>query len=400
MNDLLKPANSQELQTILADCLGHKTSVQIIAGGSKQAMGIPSSARVRLDLSNLSGLVDYAPEELLCTAQAATPMKVINQTLTAAGQRLDFDPPDFAILFGHELDATLGGVISVNHSGSRRLTAGAARDHLMALTMVSGRAEQLRAGAKVVKNVTGYDLCKLLAGSWGTLGCLHEVTVKTAPILEHERSLFIKAYDSRLATRLMVQAMGLPFGVVAAAWLPQGLKIEPCGGVVLRFEGRIPSGVASRLDQTIEALRSDGSQRVEVLEHAGSAAVWQAVRDVHPFAFARDQRDLWRISLPPSTGGNWLAGLAGVMDHEAYLDWGGGLVWLATDCPAMKAADLLRKATGPHGHVMLVRASEQARRTVSVFHPVDAITARLQHKIKAGFDPEGILNPGQLLSFS
>src|SRR5436309_8883821 len=223
------PADLNELREAVATALAGEEPVEIIGGGSKRSLGRPLQTAHTLDLSRLSGIRDYAPSELVLTAGAATPLAEIERALAAEGQMLAFEPPDwrgFLGVFDEDCSGpTLGGVLAANLSGPRRIAAGAARDHFLGFRGVSGHGEIFKAGGKVVKNVTGYDLCKLLAGSWGTLAALEEVTVKVLPRSETVATVFFAGLDPAAATLLMAAALGSPHEVSGAAYLPPGLAL-------------------------------------------------------------------------------------------------------------------------------------------------------------------------------
>src|SRR3954453_992253 len=240
------PADLAELRDAVAAGLAAEEPIEIVGGGSKRALGRPLQTPPLLDLSRLSGIRDYAPSELVLTAGAATPLAEIERTLAEAGQMLAFEPPDWRALLGTEGEPTLGGALACNLSGPRRIKAGAARDHFLGFRAVSGRGESFKAGGKVVKNVTGYDLCKLMAGSYGTLAALEEVSVKVLPRPETVATVVFSSVESNAAVRLMSAALGSPHEVSGAAYLPESttmpltLSIRP-GTAAFRVEGPAPS---------------------------------------------------------------------------------------------------------------------------------------------------------------
>src|SRR5437588_12591751 len=251
----LVPANLNELDDAVAGALAAEEPVEIVGGGSKRGLGRPSQTPHLLDLSRLSGIRDYAPNELVLTAGAATPLAEIERALTEAGQMLAFEPPDWRELLGDDEEPTLGGILACNLSGPRRIKAGAARDHFLGFRGVSGRGEIFKAGGKVVKNVTGYDLCKLLAGSYGTLAALEEVTVKVLPRPESTATVLFAGIAPAAAVRLMSAALGSPHEISGAAYLPPAAAMPlalPSGPglVALRVEGPAPS-VAFRRDSLV-----------------------------------------------------------------------------------------------------------------------------------------------------
>src|SRR5215207_7367311 len=211
------PANLDELRDAVGEALAADEPVEIVGGGSKRNLGRPLQTPHLLDLSRLSGIRDYAPSELVLTAGAATPLAEIERALAECGQMLAFEPPDWCALLGEDGEPTLGGALACNLSGSRRIKAGAARDHFLGFRAVSGRGETFKSGGRVVKNVTGYDLCKLLAGSWGTLAVMTDVTVKVLPRAETEETLLVLGLDDGSAARAMSAAIGSSCDVSGAA---------------------------------------------------------------------------------------------------------------------------------------------------------------------------------------
>src|SRR5581483_1256101 len=273
------PTDLDELREAVAAALAAGEPVELVGGGSKRGLGRPLQLPHVLDLSRLAGIRDYEPSELTLTAGAATPLAEIEGELAAAGQMLAFEPPDWRGLLGGEGEPTLGGVLACNLSGPRRVKAGAARDHFLGCRAVSGRGEVFKAGGRVVKNVTGYDLCKLLAGSYGTLAALEEVTVKVLPRPETVASVLFSGVAPDPAARLMAAALGSPHEVSGAAYLPAGIAGPNQGRVALRIEGPAPS-VAARRDSLLREHCAAGT--AEVLGEAESTALWRAIGEVAP----------------------------------------------------------------------------------------------------------------------
>src|SRR5499426_433688 len=260
MTDTLKPRDSKEVEDAVQWALADGKALEIVGGGSKRAIGRPAQTDLTLDLSGLSGVTLYEPEELVLTAKAGTPLAEIEALVAARGQMLAFEPPDYGgVLGGERAHATLGGVLAANLAGPRRIKAGAARDHFLGFSAVSGRGEAFKSGGRVVKNVTGYDLCKLMAGSWGTLAVMTEATIKVLPRAETEASVLVLGLDALRAADAMAAAMGSSCDVSGAAHLPAEVaghvpEVAGAGGAVtaLRVEGFAPS-VAHRR-RTLEAL--------------------------------------------------------------------------------------------------------------------------------------------------
>ncbi len=412
MDQTLKPGTVDELVQAIEWAVAGVHPLELIGGGSKRAMGRPMQTETTLDLSGFSGINEYQPEELVMTAGAATPLAEIEAALDENNQMLAFEPADYAALLGGAAGAppggvgtaaTLGGALACNLSGPRRIKAGAARDHLLGFHAVSGRAEAFKAGGKVVKNVTGYDLCKLLAGSWGTLAALHEVSIKLVPAPERIRTLLVFGLDVEAAIAVLGEAMASAHDVSGAAHLPAALAsrsaIPYVAGAGAAVSALRVEGVGASVKARSEALRAmfAGRAEVEELHSMNSRPFWREVRDVAPFA--GDARALWRISLPPSAGARLLAALSHSSLTEAYFDWAGGLLWLAVTAGEDAGAAAIRDAvTAIGGHATMLRASSDIRAAVPVFQPPAPGLAALSARLKESFDPTGVLNPGRMYS--
>jgi len=372
---MLQPRDEAEVAEIIATCDG---PLEPVGGGTKRTIGRPVEAE-SLELGALRGIVDYEPEELVITARAATPLAEIEAALRERGQRLAFEPPDWAALLGTRAQATLGGVIAANASGSRRLTAGAARDHFLGFRAVSGRGERFQAGGRVVKNVTGYDLPKLLAGSWGTLAVLTEVTVRVHPLPECERTLVVDARGPRAAVRMMGAALASPCDLSGAAFAPRL-------GVVLRLEGFAPS-VEARSRMLLEVLEADGAQADRHwLEADASGRLWEQVSGAQRLV---SHSIVWRLSIAPSDAPRLLERT----EPEDYLlDWAGGLLWIG----ASRADPQRIRGALEGGHATLFKAPPEVRSAIPVFPPLCAQLAALTARVKAAFDPADRLNPGRM----
>ncbi len=406
MNDTLKARDAKEVEDVVQWALGEAKALEIVGHGSKRQIGRPLQPDLTLDLSALSGVTLYEPEELVLSAKAGTPLAEIEALVAGKGQRLAFEPMDCGQLLNGPIGrGTIGGTIAANLCGPRRLVAGAARDHLLGFSAVSGRGEAFKSGGRVVKNVTGYDFCKLMAGSWGTLAVLTEVTLKTLPKPETEATVVMCGLDDAAARRAMAAAMGSTCEVSGAAHLPAATAARlPNGAAVaggraltaLRLEGVAPS-VRHRVAALKAALRLDGE--TAVIDRRASGRLWLAIRDVSVFAASRSGRDrpLWRISTTPTKGHELVSRVTGEIEAEALYDWAGGLVWMATPAAEDAAAGLVRAAVrAVGGHATLFRAPSALRATVDVFEPPEAGLAALTKRIKQSFDPKGVLNPGRM----
>lgn len=395
----LKPRDEADCLEIVKWAVADKKPLEIVSGGTKRGYGRPVEAAALVDVSGLSGISLYEPEELVMTARPGTPLAEIEKTLHANNQELAFEPADYSKIYGKRGgSATLGGILAGNISGPRRIKAGAARDHFLGLRAVSGRGEIFKAGGRVVKNVTGYDLCKILCGSWGTLAILTEVTVKVLPAGQRILTVIVSGLSDSDATNAMAAAMGSSFEVSGAAYIPADVSIKSAtdGAIAaIRVEGTGPS-VSYRAAGLAEMLKPAGDCRIE--KTGDSRAFWRSVRDAEFFTEHRD-RPLWRVSVAPMSGPDVVATLRGQADIRAVYDWAGGLVWIefSSEAGDDAGAGIVRDAVRPHGgHATLVRADDGVRRKTDIFHPQDAALAGVTSRLKDGFDPERILNPGRM----
>src|SRR5689334_21383542 len=373
MADTLKPRDSKEVEEAVRWALGSDKPLELAGQGTKRAIGRPSQTDLTLDLSGLNGVTLYEPAELVLSARAGTPVAEIDALLAENSQQLAFEPMDYGPLLGGAANrGTLGGAIAANLSGPRRIKAGAARDHFLGVTAVTGRGETIKSGGRVVKNVTGYDLCKLLAGSWGTLAAMTDITIKVLPRAETEATVLLLDLDDGAARKAMAAATGSYGDVSAAAHLPAAVATRivaaaSAGRAVtaFRLEGVAPS-VAQRKTVLEELLGPFGT--LGLLDEAPSHAFWRAVRDVMPFTAdgPSGTRDLWRISaaLPPAS------------DAHA---------------PLVRAA-----VVEAGGHATLIRAPAAVRAAVAVFTTEAPAVAALTKRVRDSFDPNGVLTPGRM----
>ena len=395
MSDTVKPRDAKDAEAAVRWALAEAKTLEIVGHGSKRGIGRAAQWDLSLDLSDLSGVTLYEPDELILSARAGTPIAEIETLLAKNNQELAFEPLDYGPVFGAAPGGgTIGGVLASNLSGPRRIKAGAARDHFLGFTAVSGRAETFKSGGRVVKNVTGYDLCKLLAGSWGTLAALTDVTVKVLPRAETEQTVLVLGLDDAAATRAMSAAMGSANDVSGAAHFPAPLaaRVQAEAGspiTVLRLEGVAPS-VAHRC-RALETLFKPFGE-IAVLEEAASRDVWRVIRNVIPFTGGA--RALWRISVAPTRGHEVAAAIG--EGAELYYDWAGGLIWAALPAVDDGGAARVRRAVAANGHATLVRAPAAIRASVTVFEPQDAGLAALSRRVKESFDPKGLFGPGRM----
>ncbi len=400
---VLTPRDVADVCDLVASAVAAKAPLEILGHGSKRAIGRPVQTAATLDLSGLAGVTLYEPEELVLSAKAGTPVAEIEALLATHGQELAFEPIDYGPLFGEPSGrGTLGGLLAANLSGPRRVKAGAARDHMLGLHAVSGRGEAFKAGGRVVKNVTGYDLSRGLSGSWGTLAVFTELTLKVLPVAETETTLVLAGLDAAAAVRAMTAALGSSADVSAAAHLPMPAHLPegvaaalPPGSsaTLVRLEGIAPSveARAAALRDLLAPLAATP------LSADVSKPLWRAIRDVVPLA-GRGDPLVWRVSVAP-TAGPVIAAAAERLGGAWMFDWAGGLVWVSlpearadAGAPAVRAA----VAAAGGGHATLIKAPREVRGLVDPFEPQPPALAAVTRRLKAVFDPRGIFEPGRM----
>ncbi|MFZ5752242.1 MAG: FAD-binding protein [Pseudomonadota bacterium] len=366
----MRPLSEDELAGMIRDATGPLR----IRGGGTRPVGRPAAGAV-LETAGLSGIPLYEPGALTLVVRAGTALAEVEARLAAEGQRLPFEPPDWRGLLGTTGVPTIGAVVAGNLSGPRRVQAGACRDSLIGVRFVDGSGNVVKNGGRVMKNVTGYDLVKLMAGSWGTLGVLTEVAFKVLPAAGAAATLSVAVEGPAQAVAAMAAALGSPFDVTGAAW-------EPEKGVLVRIEG-LGGSVDYRTGRLAATLGQFGTVAVE-RDPERVAAVWRGLRDVAPFHGRAG--DVWRLSVKPSEAPGLLDRIGG----EAFLDWGGGLIWALVP----EGTDLRARIAPFAGHATLIRGSEATRARIAPFQPEPPALAALSRALRARFDPRGILNPG------
>jgi len=392
MSDIFKPENKDHvLDAMRWAASGNAKVLEVMGQGTKRGLGRAQNADNVLNLSALSGITLYEPEELVMTARAGTPIAEVQATLDKANQMLAFEPWSPASLYGAD-GGTVGGVFASAVTGPRRPLVGSARDHMLGFNAVSGRGEVFKSGGRVVKNVTGFDLTKLMAGSMGTLAVMTDVSFKVLPKPEKARTILV--FGASDPGQAMRDAQNSPYEVSGVAHLPVTIAARSnvsyvsaagAGVTAVRVEGPGPS-----VEVRCTALRTllSGYGEVEELHTANTQSLWQEIRDVTFFA---GDRQLWRLSIAPTDGPVIAAQLQG----EYFFDWAGGLIWLAMDATDDANADQVRSSLNG-GHATLMRASEKVRANVPVFQPQADGVAQLMKRVRAGFDPHNILNPGRM----
>ncbi|MCB8879616.1 FAD-binding protein [Acidisoma cellulosilytica] len=389
-------ADEAELAVLVAQAATDRRPLLVQGFGSKSGMLRPVQADATISTRRLSGVTLYSPRELVISALAGTPLDEIEAVLRQSGQQLTAEPPDLSGLLGSDAGQSWGGMVAGNLSGPRRIAWGATRDHVMGIRVINGRGEVIRSGGRVLKNVTGLDLCKLLAGSQGTLGIMTEITLKVLPAPATTGAIIIRGLDANQGVSALSAALGSPFGVSGAAFLPSwAAETIPALGsqsvTIIRIED-FPHSVAYRLDQLSGVLARFG--RAETLDDLTSRAVWKAIRDVTPLRPGASEA-VWHLSTRPSHGPQLLA-LIEAAGARGIMDWGGGRIWAAGPGTEAVHGTVMRAVRDLGGHFTLMRAPDSLRTAVPVVPEEAPALAALTRRVKAAMDPAGIFNPGRL----
>jgi glycolate dehydrogenase FAD-binding subunit len=396
------PDTVEELAYLVAEAADTRTPLEVMGRGTKREVGRPVQYGAVLSTENLTGIELYEPSELVLVARAGTPIGQIEQALTEHDQEMPFEPIDLGPVLGFGRgQGTVGGMVATNFSGSRRILSGSVRDHVLGVQAVNGSGETIRAGGRVMKNVTGYDLSRALSGSWGTLAVMTEVAIKVLPAPREVRTVLCFGLADPNGIEALCLAMGTPFEVSGTVHMHAELaerlsdqEIANAGASVtaIRVEN-FPASAryrSSRLKQMLQAY----APALE-LDTLRSRAFWDEIKTLKMFQKA--ERPLWRISTLPTAAAKLVHNLARKIDVRVLYDWSGGLVWLET--PPISdagAVEIRRNLAEIGGHATLIRAEAPARAAIDVFQPLDKPVMALTASLKRAFDPVGILNPGRM----
>jgi len=396
------PETEEELKHLVAEAVDTRTPLEVMGKGTKREIGHPVGAGAVVSTEAMVGISLYEPTELVMVAKAGTPLAEIEAKLAENDQELPFEPVDLGPVLGYgPREGTIGGVIATNISGSRRILKGAARDHVLGVRAVNGRGELIKAGGRVMKNVTGYDLGRTLAGSWGTLAIMTEVALKVLPAQRETRTIVCFGLTDQTAIEALCIAMGTPYEVsgtlhahaeLAARFSDQQIAGAEAAVTAIRVEN-FPASAryrASRLRQALLAY----SPALE-LDHERSKKFWSEVRALK--MFQGKPNPLWRVSTTPTNAAKLINNLSRKIDVRAAYDWSGGLIWI--ESPPITdggAVDIRRTLAELGGHATLIRADDAMRAGIDVFQPLELPLATLSAKLKHAFDPLGIFNPGRM----
>ena len=395
---MIAPTDAAGVVAAIREAHATATPLAICGNASKSGLLRPVQAAETLSTHNLVGLSLYSPQELILTAGAGTAVARVAEAVAAKGQHIISEPPDLGAFYGTGQAPTLGGMVAANLSGPRRVMWGATRDHVMGVVAVNGIGETIHSGGRVLKNVTGLDLCKLLTGSYGTLAVITEITLKVLPAPERRGTLVLKGLDPARAVAALSRALGSPYAVSGAAHLPEAMarQIPALAWIgdsvtLARIEDFAPA-VAYRTERLRTDLAEFGA--AELLDDDASIAAWCAVRDIVPLAAAPGA--VWRVSVRPSAGPAVVEVVTSAFDAKWFMDWGGGLIWITG--PATEAAHQAVVAAAGQGAWTLMRAPDALRVAVAVIPPEAPAMARIGRNVKVAFDPKGILNPGRMVA--
>jgi glycolate oxidase FAD binding subunit len=396
------PDTVEELAYLVAEAADTRTPLEIMGRGTKREVGRPVQHGAVLSTESLVGVPLYEPSELVLVAQAGTPVAQLEQMLAENEQEFPFEPADLGPVLGFDPgQSTIGGLVATNLSGSRRIQVGSVRDHVLGVQAVNGRGETIRAGGRVMKNVTGYDLARAMSGSWGTLAVMTEIALKVLPAKREVRTVLCFGLADQNGVEALCLALGTPFEVSGTIHLHAGLaerfsdqEIANAAGSVtaIRVEN-FPASAryrSSRLKQMLQAY----APALE-LDTLRSRIFWNEVKSLK--MFDKTDRPLWRISTVPSTAARLVSVLARKIDVRVAYDWSGGLIWLETPPISDAGAVEIRRTLAEFGgHATLIRAQAATRAGIDVFQPLDPPLMALTASLKRAFDPVGILNPGRM----
>lgn len=402
MKTFVKPAVEWELASLVREAAEKSLPIEVLGGGSKQAMGRPTQTSKAVSTIGLRSITLYEPSELVMSALAGTPVRLIEHELAQRNQILPFEPIDLGPVLGVEAGrGTIGGVFATNASGARRVATGAARDHLLGVRAINGRGEEYKSGGRVMKNVTGYDVARGLAGSWGTLSIMTETTFKVQPMPEQTATIALLGLPDEIAIEVLCLAMGTPYEVTGAVHLQESI-VPRLWHATARAAGKAITAirienfarfVAYRVER-LQALLAPYGQ-LYVLDDETSRPLWSEFRQLS--MMQHQTTPLWRLSVAPASGAKIVSAIAQHMQVEAMYDWSGGLIWLGVPSAADAGSSDIRRVIAHHGgHATLVRADASVRAAIDVFQPLEPGIEQITRGLKASFDPRGILNPGRM----
>ena len=398
----LKPKTREEISNIVKECYKKNIPIEISCLKTKKKIGRNFQAEKTLDLTNYTGIIEYKPEELYIKAKAGTSLKEINSELEKHNQQLAFEPINFGPLFsGKNDEGSIGGVIACNFSGPRRFKTGSARDHILGFQGVNGKGEIIKSGGTVVKNVTGYDLSKIISGSFGTLAVMTEVSVKVLPKPASSKTLVIDNPHLRKALDYLNLSLSSSSDPSGGVFYPEYFKnyftfndLTTDGPITaIRIEGENKS-----IDHRIKKLCKElelANNEIMILEPEQSNIFWEKTRSLEVFSNLKD--NLLRIVVP-STEVFEIINKLKIYDIKYFVDWGGNLIWVQIEKIDTKILKKIKEIISvAKGYVTAIKIEENLKASIDVF-TIDPIKYKITEKIKKSFDPKRILNPGKMYS--
>ncbi len=403
MTDVYMPSDEADLAKFVKSANEGAWPLEVCGFRSKREAGRPLNPSAVVSTAKLSGITLYEPGELVVSAKAGTPLHEIESALARKNQELPFEPADYSRIYGTDpMAASLGAVAAMNISGPRRILRGAARDYLLGVRGVNGEGTVIKAGGRVMKNVTGVDLVRGLCGSWGTLAVLTELTFKVLPKAQESRTLMFLGLADEAAVGVLSAAMGTPYEVSGTIHLHGSLvgrlndpEIAPAKTAVtaLRLEGGLQS-LAYRVAKLRRELTPFGD--AYELDSQKSRVFWSDIRSL-AFLSADFDRPLWRITVAPSKAPAIVRALSAFIDVNAAYEWSGGLLWVELPQSTDASVTELRRVLAEfEADSTLMRAPRAVRSAIQVFHPLPLSKMQLVRGLKKAFDPAGVLNPGRM----
>jgi glycolate oxidase FAD binding subunit len=399
-SSVLKPDKEEAIAEIIKHCYKKNIPLEICGSGSKKNIGRNFQSQKILDISNYSGIIKYEPEELYIKVKSGTSIKEIKEALEKKNQHLAFEPTDFGPLFeGQTNEGTIGGVIACNFAGPRRFKVGSARDHVLGFKGVNGKGEIIKSGGTVVKNVTGYDLSKVITGSFGTLSVFTEISIKVLPKPDLTKTLIISNLHLKKGLEHLSAALSSSCDPSGAVFYPEFFQnkftfndLTTKGPITaIRIEGSKLS-IDERIKKLINELTVD-KKEISILDPDQSNIFWEKTRSLN--VFANLTNNLLRIVVPGSEAFDLINKLK-IYHVKYFIDWGGNLVWAQLDqlnSSILKEIKTIVKILG--GYLTVIKVDESLKSSIDIF-TIDDVKYKICEKIKKSFDPKRILNPGKM----
>ena len=399
---VLKPNSREEISLIIQECYKKNIPIEVSCLQSKRSIGRNFQTEKTLDLSNYKGIIEYKPEELYIKVKAGTSIKEIKAELDKHNQQLAFEPNDFGLIFKGKYDeGSIGGVISCNFSGPRRFKVGSARDHVLGFQGINGRGEIIKSGGTVVKNVTGYDLSKILSGSFGTLTVLTEISIKVLPKPASSKTLVIKNPHLLKTLNYLNDALSSSSDPSGGVFYPEYFSNHFTFND-LTYNGPLTAirieGANESIDHRINNLRRElklNDEEILILEPEQSRILWEKTRALE--VFSKMKSNLLRIVIPPSEAFEVIKQIK-TYDPKYFVDWGGSLIWLQLDKVNFKILNDIRTIVNKaFGYLTVIKIEEDLKASIDIFS-IDPVRYKISEKLKKSFDPKRILNPGKMYS--